>query len=299
MARKCLIIYNPVSGNNTVTHDSLMEMARVRMPDFSVEIWETTGEDDAQKIRSTYANTTPDVVIIGGGDGTVKLVAKSLHGIRVPLCILPLGSANGLAKCMGIDDIVSSWEAVRTFAIQPIDAIHINEEICLHLADFGTNANLIQKFEQEETRGMLGYVKNGLSEILNAEEKRFVLKIGDRTIDVLAKMLVIANGDQYGTGAIVNGGGLMHDGKFEVVTFNPETADEYLKITVGFLKGDFKKQKWVQKWTLEACEIVNPDGVMFQIDGELMGSPEAISAKIEKHAFQFLTGKSYTAHHTS
>lgn len=293
MARKCLLIFNPFSGNNSITEAELLEMTEVRMPEYAVELWETTGENDEDKIAKKYEECNPELVLIGGGDGTVKQVAKSLKDKNIPLCILPLGSANGLAKCMGINDLVDSWEAIREFKPQNIDAIVINGELCLHLADFGINANLIQKFEQEESRGMLGYVKNSISEIFGTEAMRFNLKIGEESFDLTSKMIVLANGDRYGTGALVNPQGIMDDGKFEIIAFNPDTAEDYVRMTMAFIKGDLDQIEGVQSWSVEECELSNLEGAEFQIDGELMGSPEAISAKIHKHAFQFLAGKSF------
>jgi diacylglycerol kinase (ATP) len=299
MARKCLLIFNPFAGNNPITGVQLLEMAEVRIPDFSVELWTTTGDDDQEKIRKQFDKTEPDLVLIGGGDGTVNLVANSLHGMKVPLCILPLGSANGLAKSMRIPDLVDSWEAVLDFKIQAIDAIQINRELCLHLADFGMNANLIRKFEQEDTRGMFGYVKNSLSEIFSYEPKTFNLLIGDKSLEIRAKMIVIANADQYGTGAIVNCKGLMDDGKFEIIAINPQTSEDYLRMTMAFFRGDLDQVEGVQTWSVEECQLLNPEGAEFQIDGEMMEPTESITAKIKKHAFQFLTGKSFAACHTS
>lgn len=299
MVRKCLLIYNPFSGNDSVTEAELLEMAEVRLHDFTVELWVTTGENDEDKIVTQYEKYKPDLVLIAGGDGTVKLVAKCLQRKEVPMCIVPLGSANGLAKCMGINDMVDSWEAVRDYKIHAIDAIHINGELCLHLADFGINANLIQKFEKEESRGMLGYVKNSLSEIFGTESKKFQLKVKGKSIDLTAKMIVIANGDQYGTGAIVNCKGVMDDGKFEVISFNPEFAEDYLRMTMAFIKGDIDQVEGVQIWSVKECQISNPEGAEFQIDGEMMGATAFVEAKVEKHAFQFVTGKTFAARQIS
>ena len=299
MTRKCLLVFNPISGNDSITEAELLELAEVKLPDFFFELWKTTGEKDDEKLIKKFEELLPDLVLIGGGDGTVKLVANTLHGKNVPLCILPLGSANGLAKCMEINDLVDSWEAIHDFNPQAIDAIYINGELCLHLADFGMNANLIKKFEEEESRGMFGYVKNSFSEIFGAEEARFQLVLETEVIEIKAKMIVLANGDRYGTGAIVNCRGKMGDGKFEVISINPQSAEDYLKMTMAFFKGDLDQLESVQTWSVDSCQLLNPTGAKFQIDGEIMGSPESITAKIEKHAFQFLTGKSFKACHTS
>ncbi|MDR7131338.1 diacylglycerol kinase family enzyme [Algoriphagus sp. 4150] len=299
MAKKCLLIYNPISGNDSISGIELLEMAETRLPNFRVKLWETTGENDEDKILTKYKQFSPDLVLIGGGDGTVKLVAKCLKEVAVPMCVLPLGSANGLAKCMGINDLTDSWESVRDYDIHPIDAIHINNELCLHLADFGINANLVQKFEQEESRGMLGYVKNSLSEIFGTEAMNFRLKIAEESVKIKAKMIVIANGDRYGTGAIVNCKGVMDDGKFEIIAFNPETAEDYVRMTMAFIRGNLDQVEGVQTWVVEECQLDNLEGAEFQIDGEIMEPIESITAKIEKHAFRFLVGKSFTTCHTS
>jgi len=299
MAKKCLLIYNPVSGNDSTTAEELLEMAQIRMSDFTVELWATTGENDEDKIGVKYEELMPDLVMIGGGDGTVKLVAKSLQGKNVPMCILPLGSANGLAKCLGINGLVDAWESVREYKILAMDAIQINGELCLHLADFGINANLIQKFEKEKSRGMLGYVKNSLSEIFGTDSKKFQLIMGGESVDLIAKMIVVANGDQYGTGAIVNCKGIMDDGKFEIIVLNPETAEDYVLMTMAFIKGNLDQVEGVRTWSVKECQLLNPENVEFQIDGEMMEATTSITAKIEKHAFQFLTGKSFAACHTS
>jgi len=43
-----------------------------------------------------------DLVMIGGGDGTLNLAAQALMDTQLPLGILPLGTANDLARTLGI-----------------------------------------------------------------------------------------------------------------------------------------------------------------------------------------------------
>ncbi len=59
----------------------------------------------------------PDVVIAAGGDGTVAFAARMLARQAVPLAILPLGTANNIARSVGahgsIDDVIRGWETAR------------------------------------------------------------------------------------------------------------------------------------------------------------------------------------------
>ncbi|MBN7817960.1 diacylglycerol/lipid kinase family protein [Algoriphagus pacificus] len=295
MSQVCLFIFNPISGDNAYQKEEILEMLELKMPNFQTHLFVTTGENDSDKIKSEFDRVSPNLVMVGGGDGTVKLVAMSLKQEQVPICIVPFGSANGLAKCMGIDTIEDAWEAIRDFHVQDVDAIRIRDEICLHLSDFGFNANLVKRFEEKAGRGMLAYIQSSISEIFNAEPHRYLLEINGEKHEVAAKMLVIANGDRYGTGALINCKGKLYDGKFEIIALNPESAKDYIRMTLAMFRGDLEEQRDSKIWRGDSCVIHNLDKIEFQIDGEMMGKPEKISAEIEKHAFQFITSKTYAA----
>jgi diacylglycerol kinase (ATP) len=59
----------------------------------------------------------PDVVVAAGGDGTVALAARMLARRAVPLAILPLGTANNIARSVGthgsLDDVIGGWDIAR------------------------------------------------------------------------------------------------------------------------------------------------------------------------------------------
>jgi diacylglycerol kinase (ATP) len=65
---------------------------------------------------------TPEIVVAAGGDGTVALAARLLARRRIPLAILPLGTANNIAKSVGIkgsiNDVVAGWDTARR---RPLD----------------------------------------------------------------------------------------------------------------------------------------------------------------------------------
>lgn len=288
MNQKALFIFNPKSGTGDFTFWELKEKIRANLKGFELLDFQTTGENDKQKIRDRVNQIEPGLLLIGGGDGTVKLVAESLEK-SIPLAILPLGSANGLAKCLGIDLLEDGLDALRTMKQISLDAIEINGELCLHLADFGFNAKLIEGFEQQEERGMLGYIKSSFSQLFSTEKSSFEIQTKERTWQLETRMLLIANGDRFGTGAVINPNGKMDDGKFEIVTLNIESLDDLLDVSKSLISGDMGEGEGIQSWSLTSCKIKNKAGVKFQIDGELKGNPDEVEILIKPGKFQFIT----------
>ena len=95
--KNILLVLNPVSGN--MDKDFLLNKLNQQLPvRTTMEILKTTGKNDEEKIRKAIEKQKPDRILVAGGDGSVKLVAESLQEKNTPIGILPVGSANGLAR---------------------------------------------------------------------------------------------------------------------------------------------------------------------------------------------------------
>ena len=108
-------IYNPEAGSQTVTRRrlaGLLERAGYDATCVSAKgkRWKDALEDPG------------DLVVVAGGDGTTAKVAKRLAGCGVPLAILPAGTANNVARSLGLDgpldQLIARWRAA---APTPID----------------------------------------------------------------------------------------------------------------------------------------------------------------------------------
>jgi diacylglycerol kinase family enzyme len=291
--KSCLLIFNPISGDNEFSLENLRDRAVSELPNHEVIQYETTGEKDDLKIKELSESKNPDLILIAGGDGTIKLVCNALQGCDRRIGVIPIGSANGLAKCLGINSMEEAWMAIKELKFSAVDALRLGGDLCLHLADFGLNAGLVKSFEKEGKRGMAGYAKNYFSEIFNGEMGRFTLEMDGQNIDVEAKMLVIANGSQYGTGAKINTEGKMNDGLFELIALNPETLLDHLDGTLAMFRGKLNEKDVYQYWQGKSCRIHNHDGLDFQIDGEVKDQLAILDVEVIKHAFVFLVGENF------
>mgnify|MGYP001244532823 CR=1 FL=1 len=89
------LIYNPSAGQEDHTEEDLVE--RLEAEGHEVRC-ETTKSDRLQAI----AKEPVDVVIAAGGDGTVRRVTQAFAGRGVPMSILPLGTANNIARTLSL-----------------------------------------------------------------------------------------------------------------------------------------------------------------------------------------------------
>jgi len=113
---RATLLYNPDAGGGE--HDQNELVALLRRAGFAVSAF-TTDEAQTKNIFERQS----DLIVAAGGDGTVKKVATGLLDRRTPIAIIPLGTANNIARSLGIsgnpESIVRKWRdgAVRRYDI--------------------------------------------------------------------------------------------------------------------------------------------------------------------------------------
>ncbi len=284
-----LFIINPTSGPSNSEDSTTSIQKAFENNNHHYRIFHTTGENDSQLIRTEYQQYSPDCVIACGGDGTVQLVARSLVGTHARLGILPLGSANGLAKALNIPDKTEA--ALELIATKPntidLDLIKINDHICIHLSDIGTNALLVKSYEESGDKGMIGYAKHLMSSIRESEQLRYTITTDAETVHATGYMLMIANANQYGTGVKISDGSVS-DGKFEICNVKEITFPEAVKASLTALNIFVDKDMFSDVISCAEAEIKIDRAVHLQIDGEYIGEVNRIHAKILPAAFKLM-----------
>ena len=288
---KFLFVVNPIAGGldkSEYTH-TLEKVFSERGKDF--EIYNTTGQgDDEETINERIDVYQPDVVVAVGGDGTCNLVASVLYEKNLVFGIIPLGSANGLATELEIDNnLNSATQNLFEGKENNLDAIIINNEfICLHLSDIGLNAKVIKRFEEEKRRGMISYARQFFREVLTAKPKKFQFEIEGSTFKSSAHMVVIANASKYGTGAIVNPIGKLNDGFFEICIVKPFPFFAFFSLAFHLFFGSLKTSPYVKIISTQNARIYNISKEVLQVDGELHEFPDVVEASIVRHAYRII-----------
>ncbi|KIO76236.1 diacylglycerol kinase [Pedobacter lusitanus] len=274
---KLLFIVNPGSGSDDIDFKTVISDF-FKSLEHTFEIYELTANCNPEQIRAAIDESKADRVIAAGGDGTLKLVADLLKGTKVPIGIIPAGSANGMAREMGIPlNIEQALALTISGETKEIHAVVVNDEFCIHLSDIGFNAYIVKKFDDLPQRGMWGYTKALWKALWSHHKMEVAFSIGNELIRSEAAMVVIANATMYGTGVKINPDGKLDDEVFEVILVKKYSFLEILKIR--FTNLPFNPEK-IESFQTDSLLIKTRNKVHFQVDGEYIGKVNSIQAKL-------------------
>lgn len=276
---KILFVLNPVSGGNKNTDwIKLINEYFLKLP-HTIDFFTLTGSDDTTAIENKIKTLNAQCVVAVGGDGTVSVVGKILIKLKIPLGILPAGSANGMAAELHIpSDPVKALDIIVSGKKQLCDTIKVNKnDMVFHLADLGLNAQIIKYFDESRFRGIWTYSRMLLKALMNKSLMKVHVKADNLDTTIAAYMIVIANASKYGTGAVINPDAVTDDGIFELVIVRRITFSEFIKLFWSYKSFNPRSVEIIETKT---AEITSKKGVRFQIDGEYKGKVKNVKAEI-------------------
>lgn len=228
--------------------------------------------DAARAVKAGLAAGT-DLVLVWGGDGTLNEAAGVLTGTGVPLGIVPGGSGNGLARALGLP--LHPEAALRVAAggsTVEIDVGHVAGRAFFNLAGLGFDAAIARRFNQHGSRrGLRTYVIEALREWSVHRPATYRIAIDDvAAVDVVAHLVVVANGSQYGHGAQVAADAVLDDGWLDVVAVPPITASSLLRHGWRLFAGSLTHVPGVFAARAHRVTISTDARVALHLDGEVM-----------------------------
>ncbi len=103
------------------------------------------------------AEAEPDVLLVWGGDGTVQRAINASAGFDVALAIVPAGSANLLARNLGVPtDIAGAVDTALHGVDRRIDTLTANGVRCAVMCGVGADATLMEATDDADAKGRLG-----------------------------------------------------------------------------------------------------------------------------------------------
>jgi diacylglycerol kinase (ATP) len=195
-------------------------------------------------------------MIIGGGDGTLNAALPGLLETGVPLGIIPLGTANDLARTLGIPtDLAAAARIIACGKVQPVDVGEVNGHPFFNVASIGFGVDLTRALTRDSKRrfGTIGYAIAALRAVSRLRPFRAEIMHGhtihlSRTIHV-----AVGNGRHYGGGMTVSEHARIDDGCLHVYSLEVDSLWRLLRLLPALRSG--RHDAWKEIRTLEGEEI--------------------------------------------
>lgn len=275
--KTALLVLNPVSGIRDSEVIRKRFEAEFQAAGWSVEVITTTPDGPTIELVRQAVTGGVSLVVAAGGDGTVSEVASGLIGSCIPLGILPSGTANALARNLGIPMLLEDALRLLTGIHQTIllDALALHNRYYLLNVGIGLSASLIKATPRAEKRrfGYLAYVWHLLAQASGLRLRRFRLTIDGQMHRVWASEVMVINSSIVGLGELkafpeINA----DDGKVEILAIRAPTIFGLIRIAISYLLGNRKRGPGYITYTANhSISIHSRRSEVVQADGEIIG----------------------------
>jgi YegS/Rv2252/BmrU family lipid kinase len=242
-----------------------------------------------------------DLVVVGGGDGTVSYAAGRVAGTNVVLGVLPLGTANDFARTLEIPNNLA--EACATIAegkVVDIDLGRANGEPFLNVASVGLSVSVTEALSPRLKRyiGPLAYSLATLTAYARHKAFRARLEFpdGDHEPMELDDLLQVAvgNGRHYGGGNTVSPTAGIDDHTLDIYAILAGPVREHVSIARLLKDGSFIKHDRVYHLTTRRVRLVTEQPLPVNLDGEIATTTPA-DFTIQRNAVHVVVPQSSTS----
>jgi diacylglycerol kinase family enzyme len=229
----------------------------------------TTSEADLDHVLKDIQG----LVVVTGGDGTVRGVATRLIGRKIPLAIVPGGTANNIARALGIEgnplEVVGglSTPIRRYFDVGRLEAPW-GEDYFLEATGYGLYASTLAAYRPEEGKSVLRSI-DALNQTLGGFETgncRVVLDGKDLSGSYL--LFEVLNTPAFGPRLKVAPEADPSDGLLEVFRVREDARSGLLDYLAALLQGELAELPGVEVNRGSRLEI-SWSGEPFHVDGEV------------------------------
>jgi YegS/Rv2252/BmrU family lipid kinase len=282
--QNALMIHNPSAGNGGHARRGLLDQARhiFATRGIDADLAETTGPGHATEIAARAAAENRGLVIACGGDGTLNEIVNGLaahqNGHRVPLALLPGGTANILAKELDLPwDIPRAAEklvhgTVKEIALGLATPLEQPEKkkYFLSVAGAGPDGMIVYSIDLglKSRVGILAYWWEGAREVFRYKFPHFRVVNGDRKIN--ASLVIVGRTQNYGGPFKITTEAALFEDRFEILTLATRSGLRYLSYLPSLWLNKLRGTEGVEFFKSDSiiCEPLDSNPVYAQIDGE-------------------------------
>lgn len=265
--RKALLVRNGGKPDQWVAP----VIRRLRSANIAVADFPTDSPEACQEAIATKGAAC-DLVIVAGGDGTLNGAAPALIQAGKPLGVLPLGTANDLARTLRLPlDAVRAADVIAAGHTRRIDLGTANGKPFFNVASLGLAADMADTLQAGEKRalGRFAYAAAAARVLLRARQFHAHVEVGDCTLHTHSYQIAIGNGRYHGGGVAVREDAEIDDGKLMLYSLEPGSLWKVALLAPLFRRGEHVRWDEVRTATGAAMTIRTDRPMPVNLDGDL------------------------------
>ncbi len=214
-----------------------------------------------------------DRIVLAGGDGTINLALDALREIDMPVGILPLGTANDLARSLDIPlALDGAVDVILAGNLRRIDVGCVNNVSFINAIGIGMGPEMTHEMDSESKShlGVLAYVK-GMVQVLKRQHV-FHARITSegRSSEGEYVQITIANGIHYGGGMTIAADAGLNDGQLDVLLVPKQSNWSLLGNTFQFRSGYTRVGDSLKHWRCPEISLETDATMEVTVDGEFL-----------------------------
>lgn len=285
---KIAIILNSISLQKKYFYYEVLPALRAV---YDAEIFETLSPNDAVLLASKAVEKKFDVILAAGGDGTVYQVINGIlnqkddYPTLPPFGIIPLGSGNDFARCLGITPQPAQLvSALGDFKPRRLDVGQITchrshgsydtvMRYFINEADVGMGPEVVRKVmaSARPFGSAVAYFMAILSTFATYKPLPVKATTPGWAWEGNIRTLAIANGKYYGNGLCIAPDARPDDGLFNTFICGAVSVFDFIRYSGDLKKGRHIRIPEISYNQANAMGLSSPDPCIIETDGEILG----------------------------
>jgi diacylglycerol kinase family enzyme len=227
-------------------------------------------------IAREAAATRPDVLVAGGGDGTIATVAGELLDGEVPLGVLPLGTFNRFATDLGVPaELAAAIGVLRSGERRRVDVAEVNGRVFLNTSTVGFGAAVVERRQDPRPRNRGGKAVATIAAALRTwpDFRSPLVRLRVDGEEVLRRTPLLAVTNNAGTFRFPHFGARqrLDGGTLHVAVLQRPHRSAVVRALVESVFRDLRDAPSFDHWQVTECEVdLGPRPVPVFLDGELL-----------------------------